>query len=740
MTDHNAQGSVAEARPHPAAKDAVGDELAQVGAGTHHHPHSLLGAQIGSHEVSYRVRRPHALAVDVVRSDGSRVGLAAVGHGLWTGSGPVVADADYRIETTDQSGHTVTADDPYRHPVAVPAFDLHLLGEGRHLHLWQVLGAHCERVLGPLGDVEGVRFSVWAPNACAVQVRGDFNDWDGAGHALSSLGTSGVWQIFVPDAHPHQCYKFALCHRSGHWVEKADPFARWAQVPPDTASRVVTSSFEWSDQQWVTDRAESSVWSHPMSIYEVHLGSWRPGLNYRQLAEQLAEYVVAQGFSHVEFMPVAEHPFGGSWGYQVTSYYAPTSRFGSPDEFKFLIDVLHAHGVGVLLDWVPAHFPKDDWALARFDGEPLFEHADPRRGEHPDWGTLIFDYGRHEVRNFLVANAVYWLTEFHLDGLRVDAVASMLYLDYSRGPEQWTPNAVGGRENLDAVAFVQELTDACTTMAPGSVIIAEESTAWPGVTAARADGGLGFGAKWNMGWMHDTLSYISRDPAHRSFHHHEVTFGLEYCWSERYVLPISHDEVVHGKGTLVTRVGGSWGERLATVRAFFAHMWAHPGRQLLFMGQEFAQVSEWSHDAGVEWSLLEQPEHVGVQRVVRDLNALQRRFPALWELDFSPEGFEWLVAQAADQNTFAFLRKDSTGRCVACVVNFSGSTHDRFELPLPHGGGWREILNTNAQVYGGQGVGNAGFVVAYEHFRGTRWPASAQIVLPAFTAMWFVPA
>jgi 1,4-alpha-glucan branching enzyme len=505
---------------------------------------------------------------------------------------------------------------------------------------------------------------------------------------------------------------------------------------------VHTSGYTWADAQWIAARAESSPTAEPISMYEVHLGSWRPGLGYRELAEQLADYVREAGFTHVELLPVAEHPFGGSWGYQVTSYYAPTARFGSPDDFRAFVDHLHQAGIGVIMDWVPAHFPKDEWALARFDGAPLYEHGDPHRGEQLDWGTYVFDFGRHEVRNFLVANALYWIEEFHIDGLRVDAVASMLYLDYSRPDGGWTPNIYGGRENLEAVAFLQEMNATVHKHHPGVLTIAEESTSWPGVTRATTVGGLGFTMKWNMGWMHDTLDYLNRDPIHRSYHHNEITFSLMYAWSEHFILPISHDEVVHGKGSLWSRMPGGDFSKAAGVRSLLAYMWAHPGKQLLFMGQEFGQQHEWSQEHGLDWWLLDDGRagaaaalHRGIAATVRDLNIVYRAHPALWSQDTSPGGYSWIDANDSQNNVLSFLRYGADGSVVACVFNFSGSGHEQYRIGLPRAGRWAEILNTDAADYGGSGVGNLGEVVATDRPWHGR-PASAALALPANSATW----
>jgi 1,4-alpha-glucan branching enzyme len=510
------------------------------------------------------------------------------------------------------------------------------------------------------------------------------------------------------------------------------------EQPPATASVVTRSRHAWADQEWMSARA-GRQWVHePMSVYELHAGSWRQGLSYRELADELADYLVRHGFTHVELMPVAEHPFGGSWGYQVTSYYAPTSRFGSPDDFRAFVDTLHRAGIGVLVDWVPAHFPRDEWALARFDGGPLYEHPDPRRGEQPDWGTLVFDFGRREVRNFLVANALYWLEEFHVDGLRVDAVASMLYLDYSRNDGEWVPNQYGGRENLEAVQFLQEFNATVYRHHPGAITIAEESTAWPGVTRPTHLGGLGFGFKWNMGWMHDTLGYIGRDPIYRGYHHNELTFSLVYAWSENYVLPLSHDEVVHGKGSLWGRMPGDDWNKAANLRALLAFMWAHPGKQLLFMGGEFGQPAEWSEAASLDWGLLEQPLHAGVAGLVGDLNHAYRAHPALYSQDDSPAGFEWIDGNDAAGNVLSFLRIGTDGSRLACVANFSGGPHEDYQVGLPAPGRWREVLNTDAELYGGSGVGNLGAVTA----TGEPWhgrPASAVLRVPPCGVLWLAP-
>jgi 1,4-alpha-glucan branching enzyme len=694
-------------------------------SGDEHDPHATLGAHPqGDHTVIRTLRRGAGEVAVVV--DGARYPMARVHDaGVFAATVPGTV-LDYRLDVDG-----TVRDDPYRYPPTLGELDLHLIREGRHERLWRALGAH------PRGD--GVAFAVWAPSARGVRVVGDFTGWGpDDGWPMRSLGNSGVWELFVPGATTGQRYKYRILGADGGWREKADPLATQTEAPPRTASVVSESRYEWKDADWLAQRARGAPYRAPMSVYEVHLGSWRPGLSYVEIAEQLPEYVAEMGFTHVEFLPVMEHPFGGSWGYQVTGYYAPTARFGDPDGLRYLIDRLHQAGIGVILDWVPAHFPRDEWALARFDGTALYEHPDPRRGEHPDWGTYIFDYGRTEVRNFLVANALYWLEEFHADGLRVDAVASMLYMDYSREEGQWVPNRYGGRENLDAIAFLQEMNATAYKHHPGIVTIAEESTAWSGVTRPTSQHGLGFGFKWNMGWMHDTLSYLSKDPVHRQWHHQQITFSALYAWSENYVLPISHDEVVHGKGSLAGKMPGDTWQRLANLRALLAYMWAHPGKQLLFMGSELADDREWSEQRGLDWGLREDPARAGVSRLVRDLNAVYRKDPALWSRDTTPDGFRWIDADDAAHNVLSFIRYGADGSVLVCVVNFSGMPHDDYRLGLPAAGTWREVINTDADGYGGSGVGNLGAVRA-EQVSHNGLPASATLRLPPLGALWLSP-
>ncbi|MBC7463589.1 MAG: 1,4-alpha-glucan branching protein GlgB [Actinobacteria bacterium] len=609
--------------------------------------------------------------------------------------------------------------------------DLYLIGEGRHERLWEVLGSHLQR--NEAGDVIGTAFAVWAPNAREVSLICDANFWDRNTHKMLRVGSSGIWEIFIPELGIGLKYKFAIHQPDGRWVDHADPLAQRTEVPPLTASIVTEAAHQWTDSAWMKTRAEFQPWRGPVSIYEVHLGSWKLGLNYQTLAVELIAYVKEQGFTHVEFLPVMEHPYGPSWGYQVTSFFAPTSRFGTPDDFRNLVDELHRADIGVILDWVPAHFPKDEWALANFDGSALYEHADPKLGEHPDWGTLIFNFGRNEVRNFLVASALYWLTEFHIDGLRVDAVASMLYLDYSRKAGEWVPNKYGGRENLEAVALLKEATSAAYRIHPGIMMIAEESTAWSGVSRSTDSGGLGFGFKWNMGWMHDTLSYLQRDPIHRVHHHNEITFSILYAWSENYVLPISHDEVVHGKGSLVNKFPGNRWQQLATLRAFYGFMWAHPGKKLLFMGSEFAQSDEWDESRGLQWHLTQFEEHQGIQRTISELNQNYAAIPALWEKDTSPEGFTWLVGSDAASNILAFARWDERGEPLVSITNFSPVPHERYAMPLPISATWKEIINTDDHKFGGSGIVNGEIVSS--HTNGNQ----ITLRVPPLATIWLQP-
>ncbi|MBS6365191.1 MAG: 1,4-alpha-glucan branching protein GlgB [Actinomycetaceae bacterium] len=714
------------------------DLLDTVAQGQYYLPHAVLGAHLSDGSVTIRTVHHLADAVQIVTPD-QTVDAVHERSGVWVAVFECDDIPDYRVRVT-YGDQTTLMDDPYRFLPTLGEMDIYLISEGRHEELWKVLGAHLTHYTGPMGDVEGVAFAVWAPNASAVRVVGDFNYWDGTASAMRSLGSSGVWELFIPGVGVGARYKFEIRGPGGNWFQKADPMARATEIPPATASVVTDRFHRWDDDEWMDRRAHTTPHTAAMSVYEVHIGSWKQGLGYRQLADELIAYVTEAGFTHVEFMPVAEHPFGGSWGYQVTSYYAPTSRYGTPDDFRYLVDRLHQAGIGVILDWVPAHFPKDDWALARFDGTPLYEDPDPLRGEHPDWGTYVFNFGRREVRNFLVANALYWLEEFHVDGLRVDAVASMLYLDYSRKEGQWRPNQYGGREHLEAIQFLQEANATAYRRHPGIVMVAEESTAWPGVTAPTSGGGLGFGMKWNMGWMNDTLRYMQEDPVNRRWHHGELTFSLVYAFSENYILPLSHDEVVHGKGSLVSKMPGDKWQKMASLRALYAYQWSHPGKQLLFMGQEFGQEQEWTEQHSLDWWLLDDDLHSGLLSLVSALNRIYRDDPALWDDDYT--GFEWIDASDGDHNVISHIRKgmgsDHKQHLLVCVTNFAGTPHEGYRVGLPFSGQWEEILNTDSEEFGGSGVINMGPVIA-EDVPWNGRPASAELRVPPLGALWLRP-
>jgi 1,4-alpha-glucan branching enzyme len=618
--------------------------------------------------------------------------------------------------------------------------DLYLFGEGRHELIYQKLGAHVITREG----VKGVSFAVWAPSAEKVSVVGNFNAWDGTRDPMRCLGDSGVWETFIPKLQSGELYKYEIKSPGLPPFLKADPYAFYAEVPPNTSSIVYDSTYSFTDSTWMKKRESREHFRRPLSIYELHFGSWRRKIeeanrpfSYREMAEALADYALDNGFTHVEFLPLKEHPYGPSWGYQVSNYYAPSARYGSPDDLRYLVDYLHKRGVGVIMDWVPAHFPRDAFALARFDGTALYEHLDPRKGEHPDWGTYIFNYGRNEVRNFLLANALYWFKEFHLDGLRVDAVASMLYLDYSRKEGEWVPNEFGGRENLEAISFLKELNEATHRTCPGTMMIAEESTAWPQVSHPVYAGGLGFDFKWNMGWMHDTLKYFQTDPLFRSGNHHALTFGLLYAWSENFILPLSHDEVVHMKGSLLNKMPGDSAQKFATLRALYTYMWAHPGKKLLFMGGEFGQWREWNETESLDWHLLEDRTHKGIQTLIRDLNRIYQTKNSLWESDGEPAGFQWIDANNASENIVSFIRRaPSTGRELVCVGNFAPVLRENHRLGLPRKGSYRLIVNTDAEVYGGSGVKTANSIKAEENpIHGQAF--SAAVTLPPLATLWF---
>jgi 1,4-alpha-glucan branching enzyme len=666
---------------------------------------------------------------------------------------------------------------PDASPAILGELDLHLFGEGRHEQIYEKLGAHVVTHEG----VKGVSFAVWAPAAEQVSVVGNFNAWDSTQHPMRRLGESGVWETFVPELQAGELYKYQIKTPGLNFFLKADPYASFAEAPPDTSSIVYESNYRFRDSLWMKKRTAREHFRQPLSIYEVHFGSWRRKVgqaimlipneseasaaaervadapaeisaadiptaenlpfSYREMAEPLASYVLATGFTHVEFLPLKEHPYGPSWGYQVSNYYAPSARYGTPDDLRYLIDYLHQRGIGVIMDWVPAHFPKDAFTLGRFDGTALYEHLDPRKGEHPDWGTYIFNYGRNEVRNFLLANALYWFKEFHLDGLRVDAVASMLYLNYSRKEGEWVPNQFGGRENLEAITLLKELNETVHRECPGAMMIAEESTAWPQVSHPVYAGGLGFDFKWNMGWMHDTLKYFQTDPLFRIGNHNALTFGLIYAWSENFILPFSHDEVVHMKGSLLNKMPGTNEEKFANLRALYAYMWAHPGKKLLFMGGEFGQWREWNETESLDWHLLEDPAHSGIQRLISELNRVYKKKSSLWEVDGEPEGFQWIDANNAAENTVSFIRRSrssekSIGRELICVANFAPVLRENHQLGLPRPGTYRLIADTDDEAYGGSGVKLRKSIKAEaEPIHGQ--PYSVKITLPPLTTLWF---
>ncbi|TWT48663.1 1,4-alpha-glucan branching protein GlgB [Botrimarina hoheduenensis] len=716
---------------------------------------------LGPHEVVEGGRR--AIAVRAFLPDSDRVWLVDSAQGssrpmrrihpaglyeaLWDGQdgefGGAAKKPNYYLRYSDPNGGQQTMRDPYAFDPLLTEYDLHLLHEGTHWDAYERLGAHLREIDG----VRGVNFAVWAPNAEAVSVVGDFNRWNGKAHAMRKRIPSGVWELFVPDMELGTLYKFAVKQLGGRVVEKCDPYGFAAEVPPKTANIVTDlSTHQWADGQWMAEREKHNALDAPMSIYELHLGSWRrdPGqperwMSYNEIAPQLIEYCHRMGYTHIELMPVSEHPFTGSWGYQTVGYFAATSRYGSPADLMSFVDQLHQAGIGVIIDWVPAHFPKDDHGLRRFDGSALYEHADPRQGEHPDWGTMIFNYGRNEVSNFLLANALFWLDKYHIDGLRVDAVASMLYLDYSREGGEWVPNKYGGRENLESIDFLKRFNEVVHERHPGAMTIAEESTAWGGVSRPTYVGGLGFTLKWNMGWMNDTLRYIRHDPIHRGYHHDELTFSLIYAFTENFCLPFSHDEVVHGKGSMLDQMPGDMWQKFANLRLLYGYMWSHPGKKLLFMGGDFGQWSEWNCNESLQWHLLQYPSHQGLQNYVAHLNHLYRSEPALYEVDFDAAGFEWVDCHNHADSVLAYLRraKDSEDYVVA-VSNFTPVPRHGYKLGVPEVCWFEEISNSDSELFGGGNVGNSGGVMATTTGAQGR-PASIEITLPPLATMIFKP-
>ena len=682
-------------------------ELERITNARHHDPFAVLGKHAENGEDLVRVHLPDVAEVAIAEGNLPLERIPDTDLFEWRGASGTVPD-HYRLIWRDSGHREHIAHDPYSFPPQLTDFDLHLFGEGRHRHAYRFMGAHPHEV----GGVAGVLFAVWAPNAERVSVIGDFNRWDGRRHPMRVRGGSGVWELFIPELAPGCLYKYEIRNRhSGEIITKADPYAQAFELRPKTASIISEcSSYAWGDQAWM-ERLPSVDWQHaPMSVYELHLGSWQRGpegefLNYRQLAGRLVPYMKDLGFTYIELLPITEHPYDPSWGYQSTGYFAPTSRYGSPDDFRFFVDVCHQHGIGVLLDWVPAHFPKDAHGLARFDGTPLYEHADPRRGEHLDWSTLIYNYGRNEVKNFLLSSALFWLEEMHIDGLRVDAVASMLYLDYSRKEGEWLPNQYGGRENLEALDFLRELNIAVHEEHPGTLMIAEESTSWPQVSRPTWTGGLGFDMKWNMGWMNDTLTYMSKNPIHRHYHQDLLTFSMLYCFTENFLLPFSHDEVVHSKQSMLNKMPGDEWQRFANLRVLYTYMFCHPGKKLLFMGTEFGQGQEWNNTQVLDWYVLDYPFHQGVQLLVKDLNRLYQRTPALYRYEFDWRGFEWIDCHDSENSVLSFLRR-SDDEFVIVVINLTPVPRTGYRIGVPQAGEYREIFNSDSGFYAGGNLGN----------------------------------
>jgi 1,4-alpha-glucan branching enzyme len=723
-------------------RHSVYDALAEA---RHADPFSVLGAHREQDHLVVRTILPAAESVDVVAEGLEPVAMQrAHASGIYEGVLPGNGDGPaYRLRITYPGGHVAEIEDPYRFDRVITDFDLYLFGEGRHTRIYERFGAH----LMTLNGVQGVHFAVWAPNAQRMSVVGDFNGWDGRVHPMRHLGGSGVWEIFIPAATVNHRYKFEMLTRNGHLLLKIDPYGRAFEVPPLSASIICDISYEWKDDEWMASRDAQGCWfKRPMAAYEVHLGSWmrvpeedNRYLTYGELAARLIPYVKEMGYTHIELLPVMEHPFSGSWGYQVTGFYAPTSRFGSPRDFKGFVDECHRQGIGVILDWVPGHFPKDEHALARFDGTALYEHADPRQGEHIDWGTLIFNYGRNEVRNFLLANALFWLREYHVDGLRVDAVASMLYLDYSRKEGEWVPNQFGGRENIEAIEFMRQLNALTHAEHSGSITVAEESTSWPSVSRPTYLGGLGFTYKWNMGWMNDILEYVRQDPVHRRYHHRHLTFSLLYAFSENFILPFSHDEVVHGKGSMFGKIPGDDWQKAATLRALYGLMYAHPGKKLMFMGCEFGQGREWNYDNSLDWHLLETPLHGGLKRYVQDLNRVYGTEKALHEVDFEPAGFQWIDANDSENSVIAFVRRARDGNdLVLAIVNFTPVPRDGYRIGVPLPGSYSEVINSDSEIYGGGNLGNSGIVFT-EPIASHGHPDSLRLNLPPLAILLLKP-
>ncbi|TVR59813.1 MAG: 1,4-alpha-glucan branching protein GlgB [Candidatus Competibacteraceae bacterium] len=715
-------------------------ELQRIIDARHHDPFAVLGRHSQDKKVVVRAHLPYAEEVHIAEGN---LPLQRIPHTdlfEWQGK-PEQVPERYRLIWRDADHHEHIAHDPYCFPPQVPDFDLYLFGEGKHWHAYRFLGAHPHQADG----VAGVLFAVWAPSAERVSVVGGFNRWDGRVHPMRVRGGSGVWELFIPNLSPGDLYKFEVRNRhSGAILLKSDPYGQQFELRPSTATIVTKpDTHAWQDAEWLEKRRNADWLHQPMSVYEVHLGSWRRGwegefLNYREMAHQLVEYVKELGFSHIELLPITEHPFDASWGYQTSGYYAPTSRFGTPEDFRYFVDYCHQHDIGVILDWVPAHFPKDASGLARFDGEALYEHTDPRKGEHLDWGTLIFNFGRYEVKNFLLSSALFWIEEYHLDGLRVDAVASMLYLDYSRKEGEWIPNKYGGRENLEAIDFMRELNTVVHSEHPGALVIAEESTSWPQVTRPTYLGGLGFSMKWNMGWMNDTLHYIAENPIHRRYHHDKLTFSMLYCFTENFMLPFSHDEVVHGKGSMINKMPGDEWQRFANLRLLYLYMFTHPGKKLLFMGTEFGQGTEWNSATVLDWYVIEYDFHKGMKQLVADLNRLYRDSPELHYYEFEWQGFSWIDCHDADQSILSYLRKKDDDFLVV-LVNFTPVPRQGYRIGVPRSGRYTEIFNSDSHFYAGSGVGNGGIDLIAEDHPWMNHPYSITLTVPPLAGLVIKP-
>jgi 1,4-alpha-glucan branching enzyme len=713
-------------------------DLQRITEARHHDPFSVLGKHTVDNHIEVRAFIPFATEVTVVEGEWHMQQISDTGLFEWKGEVGSIPDR-YRLIWRDMEHREHITHDPYSFPPQISDFDLHLFGEGKHWHAYRFLGAHPHEVEG----INGILFAVWAPNAERVSVVGNFNQWDGRCHPMRVRGGSGVWELFIPELAPGELYKYEIRHRdTGMILVKSDPYAQEFELRPKTASIVTsTPEYKWNDQQWLEKR-QSLDWQHsPMSIYEVHLGSWQRGpegefLNYKEMAKRLVTHVKETGFSHIELLPITEHPYDPSWGYQSTGYYAPTSRYGSPDDFRFFIDYCHENDIGVFLDWVPAHFPKDAHGLARFDGSPLYEHEDPRLGEHLDWSTLIYNYSRNEVKNFLLSSALYWVEEMHIDGLRVDAVASMLYLDYSR--TEWIPNQYGGRENLEALDFLRQLNTVVHSQHPGVLMMAEESTSWPQVSRPVHVGGLGFDLKWNMGWMNDTLSYISHEAIHRRYHHDMLTFSMLYAFTENFLLPFSHDEVVHGKQSLLNKMPGDEWQKFANLRLLYTYMFTHPGKKLLFMGCEFGQGLEWNNTQILDWYVLDYPFHQGIKKLVADLNNLYHNSPALYQHEFEWQGFEWIDCHDADQSILIFLRKGDDD-FLAVAVNFTPVPRQNYRIGVPSPGAYQEIFNSDSEYYGGSNTGNGTGQIMADDIPWMDKPYSISITLPPLAGIVLKP-